>query len=235
MSSEGHCRRDCDTLPRLSTRVVGSDDHSINTFSHPHSKPYTSNTNSKSSCAMPRTWHRAQNLSHMSLSVQPFAADTKQGFPREVVSSIDTLRGEAFFVEHSLIDRTRIQHIQLCCRIQTYFWHHLVHILALHNSHFLSSMFPYTLLRSTLPSGNREHGHSCNSCAHRRNSRADRDCDLQRRNHLFTHIHTYQLMVGNALTAAQFPQPINVAIWPNVQLHAQSLNLTPSTIAFYSS
>ena len=38
-----------------------------------------------------------------------------------MVSSIDTFRGEAFFVEHSLIDKTRIQHVQFFWRKQTYF------------------------------------------------------------------------------------------------------------------
>ena len=95
-------------------------------------------------------------------------------------------------------------------------------------------MFPHTSLRSTLPSVNREHGHTCNSCAYRRNTRADRDCDLHT-TQSSVHTHTYRLVVGNTLTASQFPQPINVAVWPNVQLDVQSLNLTPSTIAMYTS
>ena len=39
---------------------------------------------------------------------------------REIVSCVDTLCGEAF-VEHSLTDRTRIQHIETRGRIRTYF------------------------------------------------------------------------------------------------------------------
>ena len=43
------------------------------------------------------------------------------GIPREIDSRVNTLHVEAFVFEHSLIDWTRIQHIEFFWRIQTYF------------------------------------------------------------------------------------------------------------------
>ena len=98
--------------------------HGINTFSHPHrslvthTDPFTSNNNSKSSCAMPRTQHRAAHASQIRLTClclcnkRPLVCGLNQTeILREIVSCIDTLCGEAFVV-HSLIDRTRLQHIK---------------------------------------------------------------------------------------------------------------------------
>ena len=84
-----------------------------------HTEPLTSNTNSKSSCAAP-SCASFPNPPHMSLSVQQ-KQDHVSGLQqteilREIVSCVDTLCGEAF-AEHSLIDRTRIQHIKTRGRI----------------------------------------------------------------------------------------------------------------------
>ena len=50
------------------------------------------------------------------------------------------------------------------------------------------------------PSGNRKRNRTCNSCAHRPNSRAGRNCGLQRRSRLFAHIHRFKMV--NTLTAS---------------------------------
>ena len=67
---------------------------------------------------MPRTWHRAAQASQIRLDHVCGLHQTE--IIREIVSCVDTLCGEAF-VEHSLIDRTRIQHIKTRGRIRTYF------------------------------------------------------------------------------------------------------------------
>ena len=121
---------------------------------------------------------------------------------REIVSCVDTLCGEAF-VEHSLIDRTRLQHIKTSLantnmiltsfRSHTYTCPWRVFIsdtvavsenLKAHN---------HQCFRTPFASGNRERSHTCNSCAHRPNSRAGRNCGLQRRSRLFAHIHRFKM------------------------------------------
>ena len=104
---------------------MSSDGHSINTFSHPHSKPFTSNTNSKSSYAMPRTWHRAARVSRIRLT-PVFVCPAVCGSHQTGIFLVKSLQAwtrcdEAFFVEHSLIDKTRIQHTQFVWQIQTCF------------------------------------------------------------------------------------------------------------------
>ena len=58
------------------------------------------------------------------------------------------------------------------------------------------------------PSRNRKRNRTCNSCAHRPNSRAGRNCGLQRRSRLFAHIHRFKIV--KTLTASQIPEPLNV-------------------------
>ena len=70
-------------------------------------------------------------------------------------------------------------------------------------------MIPHTFLRSPLPSGNKIWGRNCNSCAHRNNLRAGRNCGPQRRSRLFTHTHTHRPMMVNTPTASQIPEPVN--------------------------
>ena len=177
------------------------------------------------------------NPPHMSLSGnrRPLVCGLHQTeILREIVSCIDTC-GEAF-VEHSLIDRTKIQHIKTRGRKNTnLLWHHLVHTTELvHGScSFLKSFGCHTFrlylyhhvdtiavsvclkahnhqcFRTPFPSGNRKRNRTCNSCAHRPNSRAGRNFGLQR-NRLFAKKKKHRFKMVNALTASQNPEPLNV-------------------------
>ena len=80
----------------------------------------------------------------------------------------------------------------------------LTQSLFLYTSGPQSSMFPHTF--SIRESENAIC--TCNSCAHRPNSRAGRNCGLQRRSRLFAHIHRFKMV--NTLTASQIPEPLSV-------------------------
>ena len=89
--------------------------HTVSHFLSTRTEPFTNNTDSESSCAMPRTRHQAVRAPETHFTC--FCLFNESKITR-LLSCVDTWCYEAFVVKHSMIVRIRTQQSKFSCEYE---------------------------------------------------------------------------------------------------------------------